>query len=207
MSYPQSTCTRCLMIAAGGVIISFGLYNIHAQADVTEGGILGLTLLIEYWTGLSPAVSSLILNLACYFLGWRVLGRDFIPYSLLSSACFSLAYRVFERFPPVFPSIAAYPLEAAVLGAVFVGVGSGLSVRAGAAQCGDDALAMALSHKFGLSIKRIYIVSDLLVLLGSLSYLPLRRIAWSLLTVFLSGQVIGVVVEGFPNRKAKDCTG
>ena len=39
----------------------------------------------------------------------------------------------------------------------------------------------------------MYLVEDLIVLTLSLSYIPLRRIAYSLLTVILSGQLIGLV--------------
>lgn len=197
---------RLLMIAAGGAVIAFGLYNIHAQAEVTEGGVLGLTLLLEYWFGISPAISAFLLDAVCYFIGWRELGGKFIWLSFYSAACFSIAYRIFELFPPVYPAIGNMPLLAALLGAVFVGVGAGLSVRAGAAQGGDDALAMAFSHRWGFRIKNIYMISDIAVLLLSLSYIPLRRIAWSILTVFLSGQVIGLVADGFPKRGKKHCT-
>ena len=66
-------------------------------------------------------------------------------------------------------------------------------MRAGGATAGDDALAMSFSHLFRWPIERIYLVSDLTVLLLSLSYIPLRRIAYSLLTVVLSGQIIGLI--------------
>ena len=197
----QNLFGRLLMIAAGGAIIAFGLYNIHAQAEVTEGGVLGLTLLLEHWLGISPAISAFLLDAVCYFIGWRELGKNFIWISFFSAACFSIAYKIFEMFPPIFPAIAGMPLTAAVTGALFVGVGAGLSVRAGAAQGGDDALAMAMAHRWGVRIKNVYLVSDITVLLLSLSYIPLRRIAWSIFTVFLSGQVIGLVVDGFPKKK------
>ncbi|MDO4386357.1 MAG: YitT family protein, partial [Clostridia bacterium] len=78
-------------------------------------------------------------------------------------------------------------------GALFVGIGAGLCVRLGGAPGGDDALAMSLSHVTRQPIERIYLLSDLIVLLLSLTYIPLRRIAWSLITVILSGQLIGVL--------------
>jgi hypothetical protein len=64
-------------------------------------------------------------------------------------------------------------------------------VRASGAPCGDDALAMGLSRLTGFGIQWIYLASDLLVLGLSASYLPLPRLGWSLLTVVLSGQIIG----------------
>lgn len=170
---------------------AFGMYNIHALADVTEGGVLGLTLLAEHWLWISPALSGFILNAFCYLFGWRTLGKDFLGYSAIAAGGFSLGYWLWEQFPPLWPGIGAYPLAAAILGALFIGIGAGICVRAGGATCGDDALAMSLSHLLKLPIQRIYLVSDLTVLALSLSYIPVRRIAYSLLTVILSGQIIG----------------
>lgn len=179
------------MIGSG--ILAFGLYHVHSFAGVTEGGVLGMTLLLHHWLHLSPAVSGLVMNLACYLLGWRLLGRTFILYSLVAGGGFSLFYAVCERFPPLWPGLMEMPLAAAVVGALFVGVGVGLSVRAGGAPGGDDALAMSISHLTGWSIQRVYLISDLVVLALSLSYIPFARLSYSLLTVVLSGQLIGLV--------------
>lgn len=181
----------CLMNLAGSAILSFGLYQIHSLSGVTEGGILGATLLLQHWFHISPAWSGLIMNALCYLLGWKLMGRDFVLYSLVAGGGFSLFYALFERFPHLWPHLAAMPLTAAVLGALFVGVGVGLCVRAGGAPGGDDALAMSISHLTGWNIRWPYLMSDLIVLALSLTYIPLERIGYSLLTVILSGQIIG----------------
>lgn len=172
-------------------IQAFGMYNIHALADITEGGVLGATLLLEYCFSISPAVSGFVLNAVCYFLGWKTLGKEFIAYSLIAATGFSAAYGICEEFPPLWPEIAAYPLLAAIVGAMFIGIGAGLCVRAGGATCGDDALAMSLSHITKMPIQWVYLISDLTVLGLSLSYIPVSKILYSLLTVVLSGQIIG----------------
>ena len=172
---------------------AFGMYNIHALADITEGGVLGATLLLEHWFRISPALSSFILNAACFALGWRTLGKTFIAYSLIAACGYSLGYGICEQFPPLWPGIVDMPLLAAILGALFIGIGAGLCVRAGGATTGDDALAMSISHLTKIPIQWIYLVSDLTVLGLSLSYIPVKRIACSLLTVILSGQLIGII--------------
>lgn len=166
-----------LLALLGSAILAFGLYNIHSLSGVTEGGVLGLTLLLQHWFGLSPAISGLILNAACYLLGWRALGRGFIGYSIAAGGGFSLFYAIFERFDPLWPALAEHPLAAALLGALFVGTGVGISVRAGGAPGGDDALAMAISQWTKFDIQWIYLASDLIVLTLSLSYIPLRRLS------------------------------
>lgn len=193
MNFPKLKLRNCLILLLGSIIQAIGIYNVHAVSAVTEGGVLGLTLLLRYWFDLSPAISSFVLNLICYGIGWRTLGKEFIGYSLFSISIYSVTYGVCEQFPPLWPGIADFPLVAAVLGALFIGIGAGLCVRAGGATAGDDALAMSFSHILKLPIERIYLTSDLTVLLMSLSYIPFRRITWSLLTVILSGQIIGII--------------
>ena len=126
-------------------------------------------------------------------LGWRLLGKSFIAYSIVAGGGFSVFYAVFERFPPLWPGLAQHPLVAALAGAAFVGVGVGLAVRAGGAPGGDDALAMSICKLTKWNIQWAYLASDLVVLALSATYIPLSRLGYSLLTVLLSGQLIGLV--------------
>lgn len=177
----------------GGLILAFGVYNVHSVSGVTEGGALGLTLLIDHWLRVSPAITNILISAVCYFMGWRAYGKDFLVYSAFAAGGFSGFYAVFELFPRVYPGIGAHPLAAALIGALFVGVGVGLCVRYGGAPNADDALAMSLEKKTGIPIQWLYFISDITVLALSLTYIPAGRIAWSLITVFLSGQIIGFV--------------
>ena len=191
--FQNITYRSCLIVLLGSAIQAFGLYHVHSCSGVTEGGVLGLTLLLQHWYGISPAASGAILNLICYAIGWRLLGSKFIFYSLVSTVGFCSVYRICEQFPLLWPELYNMPLVAAVAGAMFIGIGVGLCVRIGGAPGGDDALAMSISHVTGVGIEKIYLVSDLLVLGMSVSYIPLHRIGYSLLTVVLSGQIIGIV--------------
>ena len=190
MKLKLSSCIAALLASA---FLAFGLYHVHSFSGVTEGGVLGLTLLLEHWLHISPALSGFVLNALCYALGWRLLGREFIAYSAIASVGFSVAYKVCEQFPPLWPQLAELPLLAAIVGAVFGGVGAGVCVRAGGATGGDDALAMSAAHVTGWNIEWVYLLSDFVVLALSVSYIPLERIGYSILTVLLSGQIIGLI--------------
>ena len=202
--FSKITLKGCLLAALGSIILAFGLYNVHSFSKVTEGGILGLELLFDHWFNISPAVSGLVMNAVCYIIGLALLGGDFIIYSLVSGGLFSLSYAIFELFPPIYPDIGKYPLLAAVLGAVFVGVGVGISVRSGGAPGGDDALALSLSKITKLKIEWIYFIFDISVLGLSLSYIPLKRILFSLLSVLISSKLVGIIQRlEWPKRKQK----
>lgn len=182
-----------LLNLVGSAILAFGLYNVHSFSGVTEGGVLGMTLLLQYWFQISPAISGFIMNTLCYLFGWKVLGKKFIIYSFIAGGSFSIFYALFEQFDPLWPRLAEMPFIASIVGAIFVGIGVGLCVRAGGASGGDDALAMTLSYLLKKKIQWIYLFADLIVLLLSLSYIPVNKIIYSLLTVILSGQIIGWV--------------
>ena len=84
--FPGFTWKRMLLIILGAAIVSFGLYNIHQQCGVTEGGVLGTVLLIHHWFGLPASVITPVLDISCYLLALKVLGGDFIRWSILSTA-------------------------------------------------------------------------------------------------------------------------
>ena len=103
----------------------------------------------------------------------------------MASLSFSAFYAILECFPRLWTGIAEMPLLAAVVGAIFVGGGVGICVLAGGAPGGDDALAMSVGKLLRCNVQWVYLAADIVVLLASLSYIPLRRIAYSLLTVVL----------------------
>lgn len=192
--------SNCIILFFSAALQAFGMYHIHSVADITEGGVLGAILLIEYWLDISPAVSSFVLNSICYLLGLKILGIRFIAYSFFAAIGYSVSYALCELFPPLWPQIANMPFTAACVGALFIGFGAGVCVRIGGAIAGDDALAMSLQHVTEIPIQWIYLASDLTVLLLSLTYIPIDRIQWSLLTAFLSGQIIGWI-QKIPSKK------
>ena len=108
---PYFSLGKCFLALAGSAILAFGLYNVHSFSNVTEGGVLGMTLLLHHWLGLSPSISGLVLNAACYIGGWRTLGRSFIFYSVIAGGGFSAFYAFFERFDPLWPGLAQMPIR------------------------------------------------------------------------------------------------
>ena len=194
---------NCLIALLGSTILAFGLYHIHSFSGVTEGGVLGLTLWLHHHFDISPAISGYIISGLCYLLGWKVLGKEFIGYSLVATTGYSLAYKIFESFPPLWPNLYQYPLFAAIVGAIFVGVGVGLAVGMGGAPGGDDALAMSLVKVTPLTIQQAYLISDLVVLALSITYIPLHRLWYSLITVTLSGWVVKLVADRVSRFRAE----
>ena len=186
---------RMLLILLGAMIMTFGIHNIHHKVGITEGGVIGMMLLVDHWTGFSPAYITPVLDIACYILAFKYLGGQFIKISVLSTLSVSAFYKVWEQFPPMLPDLSGHPLAAALLGGVFVGIGVGMIVRQGGSSGGDDALALVISKVTRWRLSRAYLFTDFTVLALSLTYIPVGKIACSVVTVTVSSFLIDRVQD------------
>lgn len=192
---PLDFVKRIAIILIGSAIFTFGVHNIHNVTGITEGGIIGLVLFGNHWFGIPPSIVSPALDCLSYAVALKVLGGGFLGWSAVATVAVAGFYRLWESLPYMLPDLTNDPLLAAVLGALFVGVGVGLVIRQGASAGGDDALALSISKITGWRVGRCYLFTDLSVLALSLTYIPVVKIAFSLITVTISSAVIDVVKD------------
>ena len=189
------TLKKILLILFGAMICTFGIHSIHQRTNITEGGAIGLMLVIGHWLKISPAYITPVLDIACYLLAFKFLGGRFIKISIISTLSVSGFYKIWELFPPMLPDLSTHPLIAAVLGGIFVGIGVGLIVQQGGSSGGDDALALTISHISHWKLSRSYLFTDIVVLILSLTYIPVMHIVFSLITVTVSSHLIDWIKE------------
>ncbi|OSB12069.1 YitT family protein [Paraclostridium bifermentans] len=183
---------QILLVLIGSIILSFGVYNFNFQNNITEGGVLGFLLLLKNLFNIRLSLANLIIDCALLLVGYKFFGKKFIKYSLIATISFSLSFSFFESIGPVIPKFDNLILGSIIAG-IFVGLGSGLVVRAGGAAGGDDALALVISKTTSLKIGKVYMISDFFILGLSLIYLSFSQIAVSLIAVSVSGKVIDFV--------------
>ncbi len=181
------------IIVVGSFILAFGVFNIHAQADLTEGGILGMILFLNRWFGINPSISSLVMDYLLFAIGAMVLGREFLKYSLFASLSFSLFYWLVSTLGPQLYWVSSSNILSAVIGGIFVGIGVGIVVRLGGACGGDDTVALIIKKTTGIKVSITYLIMDTTVLLLSLSYIPLSKIIYSFITVIVSSVLIQII--------------
>ena len=174
----------------GTAILAFGMCNIHSHCRISEGGVLGATLLIQYWFHISPSISSFIIDTTLFMTGAYVFGKKFLKDALICTISYSSWYAIFETIGLVLPDLSDFPLLAAILGAMFVGLGIGFIIIHDGACGGDDVIALIMQKKFKIPMFYTYFISDAIVLLLSLTYIPFTRIMYSLISVLISGRII-----------------
>ncbi|MFD1176197.1 YitT family protein [Paenibacillus puldeungensis] len=174
----------------GSCLLAFTYYHINFQNGLAEGGFVGLALLGKYLFNLSPALSSIALDLPIVLLAWFLKGRKFVVHTLIATLTFSLFYELCEQFSPLTMNLQDRLPLAALLSGLLTGIGAGLVLRAGGATGGDDILAMLLSERSGLKIGTVFMILDASVLMISLIYLPLKETLFTIMAVLIAGKTI-----------------
>lgn len=90
----KETLKSILLIIIGASILSFGSYNFNYQNNVTEGGVLGLLLLMQQIFNISPSITSVIIDFSLFAIGTKFFGKRFLLYSVLSTITFSNTYKI-----------------------------------------------------------------------------------------------------------------
>lgn len=178
-------------IILGSMIMAFTVVNIHIPSQITEGGILGLALLSYKTFGINPSILSPIMDVICIIIGINIFGKIFLRRTMVASLLFALSYKIFSLMGPILPNLYSYPLLAAVVGGIGIGLGCGLVVSQGGASGGDDALALVVANKAKINISYAYLLMDVIVLVMSLTYIPFGRIIFSLITTTVSSVLVG----------------
>jgi uncharacterized membrane-anchored protein YitT (DUF2179 family) len=177
-------------IVFGAFVLAFAYYHINAQNHLSEGGFVGLALLAKYAFDLSPAITTLALDIPLFLVAFHVKGRQFLANTIIASIAFSVFYDLFERFSPLHVDLSGLMPLAALLSGLLTGWGAGIVLRYGGATGGDDILAVLLSRQIGLSIGTVFLLLDALVLSLSLWYLPLRETLYTILAVTIASRVV-----------------
>ena len=200
----KGTLKSILLIMIGATILSFGSYNFNYQNNVTEGGVLGLLLLLQHVFNISPSVTSLVIDFSLFAIGSKFFGKKFLLYSILSTTTFSSTYKIWEKIGFLVPSFTNNMLIASILAGIGVGIGVGLVVRGGGASGGDDVIALLGNKLLKLKVNHVYLVTDAIVLLMSLVYLDIKQVFFSIIAVTISGKIISILYKDSEDEENKD---
>jgi uncharacterized membrane-anchored protein YitT (DUF2179 family) len=187
-----------LLINAGSVLCAIGINGILVPRHFVTGGITGLALLIHNQIpALNLGLLYILINLPLFAMAWMVVGRRFFIYSVLGALSLSLAVAIIQVEIPLDDR-----LLSALLAGLIMGTGAGLALRSSGSQGGIDILSVMLLKRFSISIgSTVLVISIVILLLVGLSY-SLEALLYTLVVIFVSSKMVGVVVTGLSQRKA-----
>ncbi|MBU5345513.1 YitT family protein [Paenibacillus lautus] len=193
-------------IIAGSAIYAFGLMYFIIPNELMEGGVTGITVLLNYAFNISPSISTMALNIPLFLVGMKILGKRQSIYTGLGIASLTLFLWLFEAlidrgYVVPFHTEQDYILAALYAG-VTLGAGLGIVFRFGGTTGGSDIIARIINRKFGFSMGQIILSLDILIIGLSLFFIPLERILYTLVAVFIASKVIDFIQEGAYAAKA-----
>lgn len=181
---------RLTIILSGTLLLAFTYYHINYQNHLTEGGFVGLALLGKYVLGISPSLSTLILDIPVLLIAMIFKGKSFVVNTFISVGAFTVFYGLMERYSGWVIDLQDNLPLAALLSGVLTGLGAGMVLRGGGASGGDDILSLLISEWKGIKVGTVFILMDVIVLALSLFYMPLKETLYTVMAVVVAGYVI-----------------
>jgi uncharacterized membrane-anchored protein YitT (DUF2179 family) len=193
------TVKECLYILFGGLIFSVGINYFTIPNLLSEGGIIGLTVIAHYLFDLSPGMVNFLLNTVLVLIGYKFLEKRAIIYTFFSIFSCSLFMYITEETGK---RITDDPLLAAIFAGLLVGGGLGIIFRAGGTSGGTTILAKLANQFLGWSMGKGILLIDIIVVAGSVFIIGLVKAMYTLIAVYIGAKVIDFIVDGLEEKVA-----
>jgi uncharacterized membrane-anchored protein YitT (DUF2179 family) len=186
------TAVRTIMFIALGILSAgFGLRGFLLPNHFIDGGVTGISLLINAKTGFPLSVLIVLINIPFVLVGWKQIGKGF---SIKSIVAISLLALVVAIFP--YPTVTDDKLLIAVFGGFFLGAGIGLTIRGGAVIDGTEILAIFLSRKRSLSVGDFIMVFNIIIFSAAAWLLQVETALYAMLTYLAAAKTVDFILEG-----------
>lgn len=187
-----------IMLTIGTIIAAAALELFLIPNTILDGGVTGISIIIYKLFGIKLSLLVIILNIPFIYIGYKNLGKSFLFRTIYSMISFALFLSFFEIIQPITEEI----LLATVFGGAFLGLGVGLVIHFGGCVDGTESVAIVVSKKSSLSVGQIVLCFNL-VIYGVAGFIfGFDRAMYSLLTYFITFNVIDFVSEGLEQAKA-----
>ncbi len=208
----------------GSMVIALGYTFFMTPYQIVPGGIYGISTILNWKLGFPIGMAALCFNLPLSLIGFKILGRDF---GFRTFICFWLVAFFADGYPWLLEHVFGYssafahdPLQlvkggiehpeagtegvllASIFGGVVIGVGGGLIFKSRSSSAGTDVVAAVLHKSTRRPLGQMQMMVDLIiVVLGFIAFPDWKTPFYSLITIFIMGKVIDIVVSGYANEK------
>ena len=178
-------------ISLGVLSAGFGLKGFLLPNGFIDGGVTGISLLLEALTNYPLALLIVIINAPFIVLGYFQIGKLFTIKSIAAISGLALALIFID-----YPIITSDKLLIAVFGGFFLGSGIGLTIRGGGVLDGTEVLAIYLTKKTGLTIGDLILIFNIIIFAVAAYLLSVETALYSILTYLTASKTVNLVVEG-----------
>ena len=193
-----------LAIIFGAGIFSFGIYFLVIPFHFYEGGATGITLITYYLFKIPVSLMNLLINIPLFVLAWKLLGKKSLYLSLLGTFSVSAWMALFEAMPLshryhhfIFEAFKGDILLACIASGVMLGLGLGIIFNAGGTTGGTDILARIFNKYTSLTMGKLMLIVDAIVLVTVVVvFQDVRTAMYTLFFILIDTLVIDLIGEG-----------
>ena len=180
-----------MLMILGALIAGFALQGFLVPNKFLDGGITGLSLLIHEIYHINLAYLVVIFNLPLLIAGYFSISRQFAIKTFISLIMLGLCV----YFIP-YPVMTNDKLLISIFGGLFLGLGIGLTMRAGCALDGIEVLAVYTMKRTSFTITEIILAFNVVIFsIAAIKFSP-EIALYSILTFLAASRMIDFVVEG-----------
>jgi len=189
--------TKITAITFGALLASIGLETFLIPNNIIDGGIVGISIMAAYVSGIPIAAFLICLNLPFLFLGYRQIGKTFALSTLYGVFCLSAGVSFLHPVPRVTDDY----LLAALFGGVILGTGVGMIIRNGGSLDGTEIIAIIFDRKTSFTVGEIVMFFNLFILTSAGIIFGWENAMYSLLAYFIAYKMIDITIDGLNETK------
>nr|WP_168429099.1 MULTISPECIES: YitT family protein [Staphylococcus] len=194
----KRTVRDLILVIIGSFIFAAGVNAFIIAGDLGEGGVTGLAIILYYAFHISPAWTNFIVNAVLIAVGYKYLSKRSMYLTVFATVLISVFLSLTESWSVKTDDI----LVNAVFGGLTVGLGIGVIILAGGTTAGTTILARIANKYLDVSTPYALLFFDFIVVMISLTVIPLDRVLITLISLYIGTKVIDFVIEGLNPKKA-----
>jgi uncharacterized membrane-anchored protein YitT (DUF2179 family) len=180
-----------LLIVLGVITAAFALKGFLVPNNFFDGGVTGISLLIHEITHFNLAYVIVLANLPFIIMGIYSVNAKFAAKTLF---CIVFLGVCLLYFP--YPVVTSDKLLVSIFGGFFLGLGIGLTMRAGCAVDGIEVLALYTWRRTSFTISEIILALNIIIFSIAAFRFGIQTALYSMLTYFTASKTVDYVIEG-----------
>ena len=203
MKKQQGTIREWLMITAGILITTAGVYFFKFPNHFSTGGVTGISIVLgHYVPSMTPGTFVTVINVFLLLIGFAVFGKSFGIRTVYASLLMSGMLRLLEIACPMQSPMTGQPLLELMFAVGLPAVGSAILFNVGASSGGTDIVAMILRKYTSLNIGIALLCSDTLITLSACAAFGMETGLFSVLGLIIKALFVDLVMD---NLQVKKC--
>ncbi|MBX2915909.1 MAG: YitT family protein [Cyclobacteriaceae bacterium] len=180
-----------IFILLGVAAAGFGLKGFLLPNRFLDGGVMGISLLVNILSGVDLSLLVVLINLPFMVIGYMQISKKFAFKTLIAISLLSVTLAFID-----FPIITSDKLLIAVFGGFFLGLGIGLSIRGGSVIDGTEVLAIYSSRKTTLTVGDVILGFNILIFSTAAYIINIETALYAILTYLVASKSVDFVVHG-----------